>query len=236
MIWIVLFLVTPLSLPAYASLNIAVASNFKITAQQIAEQFTQETNITVTISSASTATLYQQILHGAPFDIYLSADQKHVNLLKEKHKVGDNEAFIYAQGRLAFWQPDALQIPTAQDFIDYTGRLAIANPKFAPYGIAAQQALGFTDKWEAANLIQGNNINQTFQFVESKNVPAGLVSYAALIQKHQANYFLIPVNWHQALIQSGIIVSTKNKQQAKQFVNFLLSKQIQQQIQKQGYQ
>lgn len=230
----VLFVFNLVCTSAYASLNIAVASNFKVTAQNIAQQFTEKTKVQVKISSASTATLYQQILRGAPFDVYLAADQKHVNLLKE-NETTTNVPFIYAQGRLAFWQPDAVKTPTKQDFLTYTDRLAIANPKFAPYGIAAQEVLIFNHKWPYSALIQGNNINQAYQFVESKNVAAGLVSYAALIQKNQEHYFLIPVTWHKPIIQSGIITTTKNQQQAELFRDFLLSKPIQQQIQMQGY-
>lgn len=222
-------------MPSQAALNVAVASNFKVSALEIAQQFKNKYSIDVSVSSASTATLYQQILRGAPFDLFLSADQEHVNLLKKANKTANQDDFIYAQGRLVFWKPDAMQAPTEQDFIAYKGRLAIANPKFAPYGIAAQQALEYNNKWQTQQYIQGNNINQAYQFVASKNVVAGLVSYAAIVQEKQNHYFLIPSEWHQAIIQSGIVLNAKKIQEANLFRDYLLSPEIQKQIQAQGY-
>jgi molybdate transport system substrate-binding protein len=223
------------SLPVHAALTIAVASNFKVSASDIAEQFKDKYAIEVSLSSASTATLYQQILRGAPFDLFLSADQEHVDLLKKANKTANQDDFIYAQGRLVFWQPDAIHTPTEQDFIAYNGRLAIANPKFAPYGIAAQQALEFHNKWQAQPYIQGNNINQAYQFVASKNVAAGLVSYAAVVQENQRHYLLIPRDWHQPIIQSGIVLNRQKIEEANLFRDFLMSPEIQKQIQAQGY-
>ena len=232
---IIIFMFTSLmSLQSHAALNVAVASNFKLLALDIGKQFSNKYAIDVNISSASTGTLYQQILRGAPFDLFLSADQKHVDLLKAKNKTTQQD-FVYAQGRLVFWQPNASNNPTVDDFMAYTGRLAIANPKFAPYGIAAQQSLEFTNKWQSLDYIQGNNINQAYQFVESKNVAAGLVSYAAVLQKSQQHYLLIPNAWHQPLIQSGIVLNDKKIKEANLFRDFLLSKEIQQQIESQGY-
>ena len=232
---IIIFMFTSLmSLQSHAALNVAVASNFKLLALDIGKQFSNKYAIDVNISSASTGTLHQQILRGAPFDLFLSADQKHVDLLKAENKTTQPD-FIYAQGRLVFWQPNALSNPTIADFMAYTGRLAIANPKFAPYGIAAQQSLEFTNKWQSLEYIQGNNINQAYQFVESKNVVAGLVSYAAVLQKNQQHYLLIPAAWHQPLIQSGIVLNDKKLKEANLFRDFLLSKEVQQQIKSQGY-
>ncbi|RBW45075.1 molybdate ABC transporter substrate-binding protein [Psychromonas sp. B3M02] len=223
------------SVASQATINVAVASNFKVSAQDIADQFSHEYNIDVNISSASTGTLYQQILHGAPFDLFLSADQKHVDLLLQANKVGDNQPFVYAQGRLGFWMPSAETNPSIEDFIAYTGRLAIANPKFAPYGVAAQQALTSVGKWEDLQYIQGSNISQTYQFVESNNVKAGLVAYAALVQKKQQHYLLIPTKWHQPIIQAGVVLGTAQAEQANLFRDYLQSKPIQQLIHSQGY-
>ncbi|MDN2663202.1 molybdate ABC transporter substrate-binding protein [Psychromonas sp. 14N.309.X.WAT.B.A12] len=223
------------SISSQAAINVAVASNFKISAMEIAEQFTEKYNIKVNISSASTGTLYQQILHGAPFDLFLSADQQHVQLLQEANKVGNNQSFVYAQGRLGFWMPSAESDPTIEDFMAYAGRLAIANPKFAPYGVAAQQALTSAGKWGKQQYIQGSNISQTYQFVESNNVAAGMVAFATLVQKNQQHYLLIPAKWHQPIIQAGIVLNTQQVEQANLFRDFLLSKPTQQLIHAQGY-
>lgn len=218
-----------------APLNIAVASNFKVTAQHIAQQFSKAFGIPVNISSASTATLYQQILRGAPFDLFLSADEKHVQLLLEQERLVKQSEFVYAQGQLVFWQPKAQQTLSEDNFIQYDGRLAIANPKFAPYGIAAQQTLQATNKWQSLQYVKGNNINQAYQFVESGNVPAGLVSYAAVVQKHQKNYIIISQKWYQPIKQVGIILNNKRLEESELFRQFLLSDTIQLYIKSQGY-
>lgn len=223
------------SISSQAAINIAVASNFKISAEEIADKFTEKFDIDVNISSASTGTLYQQILHGAPFDLFLSADQTHVQLLQQANKVGDNQRFVYAQGRLGFWMPLAEKAPSIDNLISYAGRLAIANPKFAPYGVAAQEALTYLGKWGKQQYIQGSNISQTYQFVESKNVAAGMVAYATLIQKNKKHFLLIPAEWHQSIIQSGVVLNTEQTEQANLFRDFLLSESIQQLIHSQGY-
>lgn len=220
---------------SFAALNVAVASNFKFSAQQIAEDFEQESGIKVNLSSASTATLYKQILQGAPFDLFLAADEKHTQLLVEQNKVENEQPFVYAKGRLVFWKPEINRVPTLQDVLQYQDRLAIANPKFAPYGIAAQQTLQSIDKWQANEYVQGNNVNQAYQFVDSKNVKAGLLSYASMIQQHQRHYVIIPEEWHQPIIQSGLILDTKSNEDVVRFKQYLLSAKVQQYIRSQGY-
>jgi len=216
-------------------LTIAVASNFKLTAQHVAQQFSKTFGIQVNISSASTATLYQQILRGAPFDLFLSADEKHVQLLLEQGAVEQQTSFVYAQGKLVFWQPKADHKVNQDDFMQYDARLAIANPKFAPYGVAAKQTLQAIDKWETLEYVKGNNINQAYQFVESGNIAAGLVSYAAVVQKHQKNYIIISQKWYLPIKQVGIILNSKHLKESELFREFLLSDSIQSYIQSQGY-
>ena len=219
----------------HAPLNIAVASNFKVTAQHIGEQFSNAFGIQVNISSASTATLYKQILHGAPFDLFLSADEKHIQLLIEQDRVNQQTGFVYAQGKLVFWQPKKKQALSLDDFMQYDGKLAIANSKFAPYGIAAQEALDTISKWEPQKYVKGNNINQTYQFVESGNVPAGLVSYATVVQKQNKSYVIIPQKWYQPIQQIGIILNQNRLDETDLFREFLLSDSIQLYINSQGY-
>ncbi|MDA7745973.1 molybdate ABC transporter substrate-binding protein [Psychromonas sp.] len=218
-----------------ATLNIAVASNFKVTAQQIAHTFTENTGVEVNISSASTATLYQQILRGAPFDLFLSADEKHIDLLVATDKMKPHTKFIYAQGQLVFWQPNLNRIPTLDDFTQFNERLAIANPKFAPYGIAAQQTLEFLNKWQTQAYVKGNNINQTYQFVESNNVAAGLVALASVLQQKKTKYVIIPQQWYQPIKQAGIVLNNHNQSDAEKFREFVLSNATQVYIHSQGY-
>ena len=119
--------------------------------------------------------------------------------------------------------------------MQYDARLAIANPKFAPYGVAAKQTLQAIDKWETLEYVKGNNINQAYQFVESGNIAAGLVSYAAVVQKHQKNYIIISQKWYLPIKQVGIILNSKHLKESELFREFLLSDSIQSYIQSQGY-
>jgi molybdate transport system substrate-binding protein len=217
------------------TLNVAVASNFSVAALHVAQLFTEKYGIQVNIASASTATLYKQIIYGAPFDLFLSADQKHVQLLLDAAKVKNQQGFVYAQGQLVFWKPRATETVTLVDLFTYDQKLAIANPIFAPYGIAAQEALTFIDKWQSIQYVKGNNINQAYQFVDSGNVPAGLVSYAAVLQKQQKNYVIIPQRWYQPIQQVGIILNNKHLRETRLFREFLLSDNIQNYIKSQGY-
>lgn len=231
----ILILTSLFSTQSLAALKIAVASNFKASAQYIAQQFTDEYGIKVDLSSASTATLYQQILHAAPFDLFLAADEQHVRLLVDENKTGGHQYFLYAQGRLVFWEPSINRVPTLEDFMLYEGRLAMANPKFAPYGIAAQQTLESTQKWGLQTYVKGNNVIQAYQFVESKNAKAGLVSYASVIQQQQTHYVIIPQEWHQPITQAGVILNDKNLEEAILFQHFILSANSQNYIKSQGY-
>jgi len=222
-------------MPKTPTINVAVASNFKLTALDIAQQFNTIYGIKVNIVSASTATLYKQILHGAPFQLFLSADKKHIQLLIDKQRASNDDAFVYAQGKLVFWQPQATETLTIHDFLNYAERLAIANPSFAPYGLAAEQTLRSVNKWQKQPYVKGNNINQTYQFVESGNVPAGLVAYSSIIQSRQNHYFIIPQNWYQPLQQVGIILGQQQEKETNLFRQFLLSDNIQHYITSQGY-
>lgn len=223
------------SLCSHADLKVAVASNFKVSTQHIVDLFSAQYGVNVSLSSASTTTLYQQILRGAPFDLFLSADKKHVDLLAKEAIGADQTSFVYAQGRLVFWYPTLPYVPTLNSLGEYTQRLAIANPKFAPYGIAAKEALIAAKRWPALSYIKGNNINQAYQFVETRNVAAGVVSYASVIQQQQTQFVLIPQAWHGAILQSGLVLNNGNVAQAKLFKEFLLSADIQAYIKSQGY-
>ncbi len=225
-----------LSFAANASIKIAVASNFKITLDDISKKYKKQTGKTVIISSASTGILFNQIKHGAPFDLFLSADSKRAKLIENSVQGVMGSRFTYAKGRLAFWQPKSRVQVTVKSLYHYKGKLVMANPKLSPYGLASKQALMSMKLWQKNQYIQGENIIQTYQFIDSGNIKAGFVAYVLIKQLPKKQYYLVSPNLYKPIEQQGVILAkSKSLDDTKQFVNFLISTKIQQFIKKKGY-
>jgi len=215
--------------PVYAvELRVAVASNFKSTAKIIAAEFEKKSSHKITLISASTGALYSLISHGAPYDIFLSADQKRPTLLVKSGLAHPDSLFTYAIGQLAFWAPNAKNIEanSISNIINLqTGKLVIANPKLAPYGASAWKYIkdsGLTTVIEG-KLIKGNNITQALQFIASGNASSGFVSYSELLHGGiRDNFILLPPRSYQPIIQQGIILRrTKHLEAAKDLFDFM---------------
>lgn len=221
-----------------APIRVAVASNFKNSLTEIAANYAEQSGQKIIISSASTGTLYNQIRHGAPFDLFLSADKKRAQLIEQSSLGVQGSRFTYAQGQLTFWAPREAKVDLTT-LKQYSGRFAIANPKLAPYGLAAEQTLKKLHFWTQFSYVQGANISQTYQFIESGNVGAGLVAYAQLLQNQQLKadqYYLIPVHLHQAILQQGVLLAaTKQPEKVQQFIDYLISAEVQALIREKGY-
>ena len=228
---------------SYSAIKVAVASNFKTTLAEIAYNYQQQTGHRVLISSASTGILYNQIQHGAPFDLFLSADSERAILIENSLKGIKDSRFTYAQGVLAFWMPDSDNNSdnfgskvNQQTLKNYNGRLAIANPKLAPYGLAAQETLQQLALWQQFTYVQGANISQAYQFIDSGNIKAGLVAYSLLLQNHETNYLLIPSDLHQPILQQGVLLAgSKQVKEVQRFIDYLTSEPVQSLIRTKGY-
>ncbi|MCK5819539.1 MAG: molybdate ABC transporter substrate-binding protein [Psychromonas sp.] len=221
---------------AHAEIKIAVASNFKMTLIDIAKEYKHEIGKTVIISSASTGILFNQIMHGAPFDLFLSADVARARLIESSPQGVMGSRFTYARGQLAFWQPKSPVQVTADSLSHYKDRIAIADPKLAPYGLATKQALISMKLWKNHQYIQGTNIVQTYQFIDSGNINAGFVAYVLVKKLPKKQYYLLPTDLFQPIEQQGVILAkSRHLNETKQFVNFLKSAKIKQLIQQKGY-
>lgn len=229
----VLLLIT--SSYSYSAIKVAVASNFKTTLTEIAHNYEQQTGHKVLISSASTGILYNQIQHGAPFDLFLSADSERALLIEDSLKGVKGTRFTYAQGILAFWMPHNTNV-NQQSLQNYQGRLAIANPKLAPYGLASQETLQQLALWQQFSYVQGANISQAYQFIDSGNIEAGLVAYSLLLQNNETNYFLIASELHQPILQQGVLLAgSKKASEVQTFIDYLTSESVQSLIRAKGY-
>lgn len=234
-VFLVYLLVTPCI--SYArntdeTLKIAVASNFRTAAIEITDIFTSQTGNKVIISSASTGKLYAQIINGAPFDIFLAADESTPMRLENKNLTIGDSRFTYAYGRLVLWGLDLKAPVNSEQYVAKFGKynkIAIANPKLAPYGAAAVDVLKNLGLYDNAvtKLVYGENINQTFQYVASKSTEIGFVSLSQAKNYYNdtvAAYWIIPDNLHKPIRQQAVLLSrAKDSKVAYDFLNFMKS-------------
>ncbi|TKB51063.1 molybdate ABC transporter substrate-binding protein [Ferrimonas sediminicola] len=205
-------------------LKVAVAANFAHTLSKVAERFEAETGHRVRISSGATGALYTQIQHGAPFDLFLAADSHRPQLLEQEQKILPGSRVTYAIGQLAYWQRSGE--PSEQSLAQWQAKLAIANPRLAPYGAAARDVLGrlgLVPKLKG-KLVTGSNILQTYQYVDSGNVQAGLVALSQLrsaeVDPH--HYWVVPDHYHAPLEQQAVVLRrSTNPQLAQQLLDYL---------------
>ncbi|MEW6981443.1 molybdate ABC transporter substrate-binding protein [Colwelliaceae bacterium 6471] len=217
-------------------LRIAVASNFAPVLTQLAPLFTEQSGIKMQIISSATGALYQQIVHGAPFDVFMAADAVRPQKLIEQQLAIMASKRTYAKGVIAYWSSSSPQ-PALKQLMNTDTRLGIANPDIAPYGKAAKQALQHLGVWEQYqhNLIIGININQTFQQIRSKAVKSGIVALSQL-KLNGLSGAIIPANYHQPIEQQLVIISaSKQQEHAKKFRDFIMSQTIQNRIAQHGY-
>lgn len=173
---------------------------------------------------ASSGSLKQQIENGAPFDVFLSANEQYVKDLAAAGLVTDS--IVYASGRIALWSPNGSVKSLADLKRSNVIHLAIPNPQFAPYGVAARQALESQKVWKDVEpkIVYGENVRQALQFAESGNVEAVITSWTLLIGKGT----LLPAEWHAPIRQTGAVVkSSTQADAARQFLKFLTGAEAQ---------
>ena len=225
-------------------LRIAVASNFLLPLKALSKNFKESTGHKVVVISGSTGKLYAQIKQGAPFDILLAADSIRPELL-EKEGIGvPGSRFTYAVGRLALWSADST-LPLKNDLQVLNHKnfryLAIANPKTAPYGKAAEQVLRKKGFWEQIQnrLVRGENISQTLQFVVTGNAQIGFISLSQLSSSREllgGTSWLVPLSLHEPIQQQAILLKRANSNHvAREFLKLLKSKKGQKIIKNYGY-
>jgi molybdate transport system substrate-binding protein len=223
--------------------KVAVASNFYKPMQQLAKEFEQSTGNKIILSAGSTGALYAQIKNGAPFEIFLAADQRRPQELSNEKLAIESSRFTYAQGKLALWSKK-LGFNTQQDFTNALAtmdHIAIANPKNAPYGAAAidtMQQLGIYEKAQP-KLVEGNNIGQTYQYVSSETVICGFVALSQVYENGQlseGSAWLVPSHLHRPLKQDAVLLTLGEKSSAAQnLLSFLQSEPVKQTIRSFGY-
>ena len=224
------------------NLNVAVASNFAHTLQSLAVDFESKTSHQIRISRASTGKLYTQINHGAPFDIFFAADERRPDQLIAEGKATTELSAVYATGKLVFVS-HINPVGSCQDTLNNPAikRLAIANPKTAPYGLAARQTLEKLQLWKVlkAKLVMGENIAQSLQFVSTGNAQAGFVAKSMLLQGAEIKFncqWDVPADMHEAVKQKMLVLAkASNKPAVKAFWQYMQSDDANTIIKNSGY-
>ncbi len=204
-------LLTALSVRA-AEVSVAVAANFTLPLKQIAAEFEKDTGHKVLASPGSTGKFYAQIRNGAPFDVLLAADDETpLKLLQEGYGV-PGSAFTYAVGKLVLWSATPGLVDTAGTVLR-TGRfahLALADPKLAPYGAAALEALKALGVLDAVQprMVTAENITQAYQFIRSGNAELGFVALSQVLKDGtiEGSSWRVPAHLYAPLRQDAVLL------------------------------
>ncbi|WP_297771543.1 molybdate ABC transporter substrate-binding protein [uncultured Roseovarius sp.] len=221
----------PHAAPAEEALA-AIAANFAGAAEELATRFNAETGHVVTLTTGSTGKLYAQIAAGAPFDLMLSADAATPARLIEGGLAVEGSGFAYATGRLVLWSaaPGRVGGDGAAALRDPGLRhLAIANPKLAPYGKAAREALRGLDLWQEMQpkIVMGQNIGQTHAMVASGAAELGLVAMSAVLQPgvpQEGSHWDVPQTLYAPIRQDAVLLAAgRQNDAAAAFLAYLRS-------------
>jgi molybdate transport system substrate-binding protein len=219
--------------------HVAVAANFTEPAREIADLFRQKTGNEAILIFGASGAFFSQITHGAPFEVFLSADEERPRLAVEQGFAVADSRFTYAIGKLALWSrvldvTDGKAVLSAGNF----SKLSIANPNSAPYGAAAvetMKALGVFDALQS-KLVQGNSIAQAFQFIDTRNAELGFVALAQLHGVTGGTQWLVPENFHSPIRQDAVLLKTAaNDEASKAFLAFLKGPEAHKIIESFGY-
>jgi len=215
-------------------ITVAAAADLSTALPEIVAAYTKHTGQTVKLSFGSSGNLTNQILNGAPFDVFFSADESYPAQLVEKSLAQNDSLYRYAVGRLVLWIPNELPLDVQklgmQVLLDPSiKKIAIANPLHAPYGRAAEHALKHFGVYDqiAPKLVLGENISQAAQFVESGNAQAGLIALSHALSpalKDKGHYWTVPFDAYPTLNQAAVVLSqSKHPEAARKFLDFVRS-------------
>ncbi|KHA70568.1 molybdate ABC transporter substrate-binding protein [Pseudomonas chlororaphis] len=224
--------------------QVAVAANFTAPIQAIAADFEKDTGHKLVAAYGATGQFYTQIKNGAPFEVFLSADDTTPEKLEKEGDTVKGSRFTYAIGTLALWS-------AKEGYVDAKGEvlknneyqhLSIANPKAAPYGLAATQVLEKLKLTEAtkAKIVEGQNITQAFQFVSTGNAELGFVALSQIYKDGKVSSgsaWIVPASMHDPIKQDAVILNKgKDNAAAKALVEYLKGPKAAAVIKSYGYQ
>ena len=212
-------------------ITVAAASDLTFAFKQVAAKFARDTNNSIKLSFGSSGNFLSQIMNGAPYDLFFSADLSYPKKLEASGLIEPGSLYEYAAGKLVIWVPASSKLDVnlgLKVLLDQSiGKIAIADPAHAPYGAAAVAAMRHEGVYDQVRgkLVQGENISQTAQFVESGNADVGLLALSLALaspMKREGRYFEIPSADYPPIIQAVVILkSASDKDTAEKFLKFL---------------
>lgn len=233
-----------LSASAFAEeVQVAVAANFTAPMKVIAADFEKATGHKVVATFGATGKFYAQIQNGAPFDVFLAADDETPAKLEKENGTVAGSRFTYATGKLVLWS-------AKPDYVDAKGEIlkkntfahiALATPKLAPYGLAAEESmkkLGLYDSLQP-KFVQGESIGQTYTFVSTGNAELGFVALSQVYEGGKiksGSGWIVPANLHNPIRQDAVILTKgKDNKAAAEFTKYLQSESVKTVIRSFGY-
>ena len=229
------FLLAVLALPLRAAeITVAAAADLKFALDELVTEFhTNQPDIQVNVTYGSSGNFYTQLQNKAPFDLFFSADIEYPRKLAQAGFALDTNVFLYAVGRIVVWAPKSSPVDVEKSGIQSLlapsfRKIAIANPEHAPYGraaVAAMKSLKVYDQ-AATNLVYGENIAQTAQFVQTGAADIGIIALSLAIapqMRATGQFWEIPLDAYPKMEQGGIILNwTKDAESARAFRDFAL--------------
>jgi len=215
-----------------ADITIAAASDLNLAFKEFVPLFEKKSGETLSISFGSSGNFYAQILNGAPFDLFFSADINYPSKLEEAGVADPGTLHQYALGRIVIWVPkdspiDVKNLGMKALLEPSVKKIAIANPNHAPYGMAAVEAMNHFKIYESVKekLVLGENVSQAAQFVESGAADLGIIALSLALGptlKERGLYWEVPEVAHQPLKQGVVVLKKgKNPKGARDFLLFL---------------
>ena len=226
-----------------AEVSVAVAANFTVPMQKLAVAFEQASGHKATLAFGSTGRFYAQVKNGAPFQVLLAADDETPAKLEKEGLAVAGSRFTYATGRLVLWSADPGVVDERGEVLKKpgTGRIAIADPRLAPYGAAAVETMGRLGVAQALQprIVQGENISQAYQFVLTGNAQMGFVALSQVMvhgRIDKGSAWRVPAELHAAIKQDAVVLNAgKDNPAAAALMTFLRSDAARAVIRAHGY-
>jgi len=232
-------LLTSLAAAQAGVTHVAVATNFTEPAQEIAALFKQKTGHEAVLSFGASGAFFTQITHGAPFEVFLSADSERPKAAVDGGFAVADSLFTYAIGKLVLWSRvvDVTNGEAALKAGNFS-KLSIANPVAAPYGTAAVETMKTLGVYDALQpkIVQGNSIAQAFQFVDTRNAELGFVALSQLHGVTAGTRWEVPQKLYPPIRQDAVLLKTgANSEASKAFLDFLKGPEARAIIERFGY-
>ncbi len=230
-----LILVTLPTVSNAADLLVAAAADLAPLQTPLQTGFQRQTHQAVRIVLGASGNFARQIENGAPYDVFLSADERYVRELVQGGFLDATTVVTYALGRLGLWSADN-SVRSLDDLLKPSVRhVAIANPSYAPYGVAARDLLENRGLWKKIEpkIVYGENVREALQYAESRNAEAVITAWSLLRER---NAILLPGEWHKPIRQAGGVVKTSRQSEAaKKFLEFLTGPDSRKLLQNAGF-